>query len=200
MKLMPYYRYLRWLAGLSLLAVAITYFFDSSMSGHPAAAAMPAQDDFKPTTVFLVRHAERADAPREDPPLLETGTLRAQLLAHILGKAGIKAIYTSQYLRTKATAEPLAKQLGIVSVAIALKMSASNPRQVSSGSINEITEKIYQRPGENALIIGHGNSIPDVIKALGGDTVPTMDEKEFDDLFVVTVYAKGKARVTHLKY
>jgi len=42
--------------------------------------------------------------------------------------------------------------------------------------------------------------VPDVIKALGGDVVPTIDEKEFDDLFVVTVYAKGKARVTHLKY
>jgi phosphohistidine phosphatase SixA len=200
MKLMPYSRHLKWLTGLSLFAVSSICLFVSSVGGQPAAGAVPPQDDFKATTVFLVRHAERADAPREDPPLLETGTARAQLLARILGKSGIKAIYTSQYLRTKATAEPLAKQLGIASVAISLKMSPSNPRQVSSESVQEIVEKIYQRPGENALVIGHGNSVPDVIKALGGDVVPTIDEKEFDDLFVVTVYAKGKARVTHLKY
>jgi len=90
--------------------------------------------------------------------------------------------------------------LGIASVAVSLKTTAANPRVVTSESIQEIVEKIYQKPGENALVIGHGNSVPDVIKALGGDVVPTMDEKEFDDLFVVTVYAKGKAKVTHLKY
>jgi broad specificity phosphatase PhoE len=191
MKLMPYSRHLKWLTGLSLFAVSSICLFVSSVGGQPAAGAIAPQDDFKATTVFLVRHAERADAPREDPPLLETGTARAQLLARILGKSGIKAVYTSQYLRTKATAEPLAKQLGIASVAISLKMSPSNPRQVSSESIQEIVDKIYQRPGENALVIGHGNSVPDVIKALGGDVVPTIDEKEFDDLFVVTVYAKG---------
>ena len=200
MKLTPYSRHLKWLTGLSLLAVSVICLFVSSVGGQPAAGAAPAQDEFKAITVFLVRHAEKADAPREDPPLLETGTARAQSLARILGKSGIKAIYTSQYLRTKATAEPLAKQLGIASVAISLKMSPANPRQVSSESIQEIVEKIYLRPGENALVIGHGNSVPDVIKALGGDVVPTMDEKEFDDLFVVTVYAKGKARVNHLKY
>lgn len=200
MKSMPYSRNLRWLAGLSLFAVSSICLFVSSVGGQPAAGAMSPQEDFKPTTVFLVRHAERADAPREDPPLLETGTARAQSLARILAKSGIKAIYTSQYLRTKATGEPLAKQLGIEGVAISLKTSAANPRQVTPESIKEITDKIFQRPGENALVIGHSNSVPDVIKALGGDVVPTIDEKEFNDLFVVTVYAKGKARVTHLKY
>ena len=198
MKSMPYYRPLRFLAGLSLLAVAGTCLFVFSTAEQPVAAAT--QDDFKPITVFLVRHAERADAPREDPPLTEAGTTRAQSLARILGKSGIKTVITSQYLRTKATAEPIAKQLNIESVAVSLKTSASNPRQVTAESIQEITEKILARPGENALVIGHGNSVPDVIKALGGDVVPTMDEKEFDDLFVVTVYAKGKAKVTHLKY
>ncbi len=57
-----------------------------------------------------------------------------------------------------------------------------------------------ERPGENVLVVGHSNSIPDVIKMLGGDVVPTIDERKFDDLFIVTVYAKGKAKVTHMKY
>lgn len=194
MKSMPYSRNFKWLTPLCLLAMAGIGLF-LSIGGR----AMP-QDDFKPITVFLARHAERADAPREDPPLTEAGVARAQSLARILGKSGIKAIYTSQFLRTRATAEPIAKQLGIESVAISLKLSTSNPREVSAESIQEMVDKILQRPGENALVIGHGNSVPPLIKALGGDITPTIDEKEFDDLFVVTVYAKGKARVTHLKY
>jgi broad specificity phosphatase PhoE len=152
------------------------------------------------TTVFLVRHAEKAASPPEDPPLVEAGSARSQDLARTLGKAGIKAIYTSQFLRTRLTAEPLAKLLGIASTTMPLKMSAANPREVSQESVKEVVEKIYQRPGESALVVGHSNSIPEVIRALGGDVVPKIDEKEFDDIFIVTVHAKGKAKVTHLKY
>ena len=64
----------------------------------------------------------------------------------------------------------------------------------------ELINKILQRPGESVLVIGHSNWMPDVIRMLGGDTVPTIDEQRFDDLFVVTVYAKGKAKVAQLKY
>jgi broad specificity phosphatase PhoE len=161
---------------------------------------VPPENDFKVTTVFLVRHAEKAATPPEDPPLLESGSRRAEELAQILVKAGIKAIYTSQYLRTKQTAEPLAKRLGIESVAIRIKMSDSNRREISQESIKEIGERIYERAGENALIVGHSNTIPEVIRELGGDVIPTIDEKEYDDIFVVTVYGRGKAKVTQLKY
>ncbi|KAF0248693.1 MAG: phosphoglycerate mutase [bacterium] len=150
------------------------------------------QDDFKVTTVFLVRHAEKATSPPEDPPLLETGNLRSQELIHILGKASIKAIYTSQYLRTKQTAEPLAKHLGIESITIPIK----NPQE----SLKEIVKKVYEKAGDNVLIVGHSNTVPEIIKALGVDVDLTIDEKEYDNLFVVTIYAKGKATVTHLKY
>jgi phosphohistidine phosphatase SixA len=158
------------------------------------------QDEFKPITVFLVRHAEKADEPRQDPPLIEKGTARANELARLLSNAGIKAIYTSQFQRTKLTGEPLAKQLGLTVTSISLKSNPSNPRLVSEQSTAEVTNKILEHPGENALVIGHSNSVPDVIKMLGGDVVPTIDEKTFNDLFVVTVFAKGKARVVHLKY
>jgi phosphohistidine phosphatase SixA len=158
------------------------------------------QEEFKPITVFLVRHAEKADEPRQDPPLIEKGTARSQELAKLLSNTGIKAIYTSQFQRTKLTAEPLAKQLGLTVTSMTLKSNPTNPRLVSEQSTQEVTNKILEHPGENALVIGHSNSIPDVIKMLGGDVVPTIDEKKFDDLFVVTVFAKNKARVVHLKY
>ena len=152
------------------------------------------------TTVFLIRHAERAEEPRQDPPLTEKGVARSEALARLLSTAGIKAIYTSQFARTKLTAEPLAKQLGVTATAISLKTSPSNPRAIAEESTKETVDKILSHAGGGVLVVGHSNSIPDVIKMLGGDVVPTIDEKKFDDLFVVTVYANGKAKVTHLKY
>ncbi|HEV7842676.1 MAG TPA: phosphoglycerate mutase family protein, partial [Pyrinomonadaceae bacterium] len=157
-------------------------------------------DGFKATTVILVRHAEKMDTPREDPPLNEAGVARSQKLAALLASTGVKAIYTSQFLRTKQTAEPLAKQLGITVTPITIQSKQSNPREVSEQSIRQIVDKIMERPGDTALIIGHSNSVPDVIRMLGGDAVPTIDEKKFDDLFIVTVYAKGKAKVVQMKY
>ena len=152
------------------------------------------------TTVFLIRHAERAEEPRQDPPLTEKGTARSEALARLLSNAGVKAIYTSQFARTKLTAEPLAKQLGITPTALNLKLNPSNPRQIAEESTKETVDKIMSHGGGSVLVIGHSNSIPDVIKMLGADVAPTIDEKKFDDLFVVTVYGKGKAKVAHLKY
>ena len=151
-------------------------------------------------TVFLVRHAERADEPRQDPPLTEKGVARAEALARLLSTANIKAIYTSQFARTKLTAEPLAKQLGVPITAITLKTSPSNPRAIAEESTKEIVDKIMGQIEPNALVVGHSNSIPDVIKMLGGNVVPTIDEKKFDDLFIVTVYENHRAKVVHLKY
>lgn len=200
MKSLPLSRREKWFACFSLFTVSFIFLFLSIAGDTITATVFSPDNDFKVTTVFLVRHAEKAANPPEDPPLLEAGSIRSQELARVLGKAGIKAIYTSQFLRTKQTAEPLAKQLGIAIIDVPIKMSASNPREVSQESIKELAEKVNQRAGENALIVGHSNTVPEVIKALGGDVVPTIDEKEFDNLFVVTVYGKGKAKVTHLKY
>ena len=84
--------------------------------------------------------------------------------------------------------------------ALTLKPNPANLRQIAEESTAELVNKIMQRPGESALVIGHSNWIPDVIKMLGGDVVPTIDEQKFDDLFIVTVYGKGKAKVVQLKY
>ena len=159
-----------------------------------------AQEEFKPITVFLIRHAEKEDEPRQDPPLRKEGIARSQELAHLLSGAGIKAIFTSQFARTKQTAEPLATKLGLTVASFTLKSNPSNPRQIAVESTAEVTNKILERAGESVLVIGHSNSIPDVIKMLGGDVVPTIDERKFDDLFIVTVYAKGKAKVVQMKY
>jgi len=159
-----------------------------------------AQGEFKPTTVILVRHAEKEDEPKQDPPLKKEGVARSEELARILSVAGIKAIYTSQFIRTKQTAEPLTAKIGVDATVLTIKPNPSNLRLIAEESTAELVSRILQRPGDTALVIGHSNWIPDVIKMLGGDVVPTIDEKKFDDLFIVTVYGKGKAKVVQLKY
>ena len=178
----------------------LVMFIAVAMSLALFAQAAIAQEEFKPITVFLVRHAEKEAEPKQDPPLTKEGVARSQELARMLGTAGIKAIYTSQFLRTKQTAEPVATKFSLSPTALTLKPNPANLRLIAEESTADLVNKILQRPGDRVLVIGHSNWIPDVIKMLGGDTVPTIDEQKFDDLFIVTVYAKGKAKVVQLKY
>ena len=85
-----------------------------------------AQEDFKPVTVFLVRHAEKEDEPRQDPPLKKEGVARSQELAKLLGAAGIKTIITSQFARTKQTAEPLATKLNLTPPSTGRRLSPAS--------------------------------------------------------------------------
>ncbi len=182
-------------ACVRLLAFCCLFLLLSLESGIAKTAA---QSEFKVTTVYLVRHAEKAAAPAADPPLTEAGTKRAEDLVRKLSKTGIKTISTSQFQRTKQTAEPLAKQLGIQNTVIPVRMDTMNSRQLSPEYLKQVSELVASSAG-SVLIVGHSNTVPELIKALGGDTVPTIDDATYDDLFVVTVYAKGKAKVAHLK-
>jgi phosphohistidine phosphatase SixA len=183
------------------LLIAILLVFPAQTSFGKNQPNSPAPDEpFKVITVFLARHAEKEATPPEDPPLTEAGKERSQSLMRMLASAGIKTLYTSQFLRTKQTAEPLAKQLGLEVTVLPIKMDTKNPRKISDESFNEVVTKVYERAGESVLIVGHSNTLSEIIKRLGGDMMPSVDDKEFDDLFVVTIYAKGKAKVLRLKY
>ena len=189
----------RQIARFGLLAAACIVLTAVTGGMRAPALSLPG-DDFRVTTVFLVRHAEKAAEPKDDPPLLESGVARSKALARILGDAGIRAVYTSQYLRTKQTAAPIAAKLGIVSATVNLATNPMKQGEVSKASYDELTGMIHRRAGENALIVGHSNTVPETIRALGADTLLTIRPEDFDDLFVVTIYAEGKAKVAHLKY
>jgi broad specificity phosphatase PhoE len=159
-----------------------------------------AEAPFKVTTVFLVRHAEKQTTPPGDPPLTNNGKARARSLARILSKAGIRAIFTSQFQRTRETARPLAEAMGAVPTVVPIQPDPSDPNKVAEQSIKDVIDRIHQHSGEPVLIVGHTNTIPPVIGMLGGDLIPDIPETEFDNLFLVTVYEKDKAKVVQLKY
>ncbi|MEP7273398.1 MAG: phosphoglycerate mutase family protein [Acidobacteriota bacterium] len=158
------------------------------------------QTPFRPTTVFLVRHAEKQATPAADPSLTSDGELRAKNLARALSKAGVKAIFTSQFLRTKETARPLAEAASVAPVVISIQPDPSDRRKISEQSIRNLVDGIYLNAGGAVLVVGHSNTVPLVIAALGGGQVSEIPETEFDNLYVVTIYEKGKAKVAQLKY
>ena len=142
------------------------------------------------TTVILVRHGEKVVDPNNaDAPLTPVGQARAQELIHVLGNAGITAIYATQVTRTQQTAKPLADRLGLQTNIV----DAKNTKEL----VSQITS---QHAGAVVLVVGHTNSLPEVIAALGGGSVPVIPDTEYDNLYVVTLYRFGKAKVVRLKY
>ena len=142
-----------------------------------------------PTTILLVRHAEKSAVPPDNPGLTDAGKARAQILVHMLGPSGFKAIYSSQYARTRETAEPLANHLGL------------SVKQVDANQTPKlVNELLSQHAGRKVLVVGHSNTLPEIIEALGGGNVPEIEDHEYDNLFVVTVYQPGKAKVLRLKF
>lgn len=144
------------------------------------------------TTVILVRHAEKSpDATLTDPPLTAAGEARAKTLARMLGKAGVSAIYTTPVVRTRRTAAPLAAALGVQPVEI----------QTGATYANDVVSRIRnQHAGATVLVVGHSNTTPEVIRALGIAEAPAIPDAEFDNFFVVTFVDGHAPSLLKLKY
>ena len=142
------------------------------------------------TTLILVRHAEKIiDPNNSDPDLSPAGQSRAQELVRMFGDAGIKAIYATQYKRTQETVQPLAAKLGLP------------VNQVNSKSTGELLTRIRSdNRSQTVFIAGDKNTVPEIIAALGGPAYPTIPESEYDNLYILTVYRTGKAKVVKMKY
>ncbi len=154
------------------------------MSPAPAVAQAP-------TTIILVRHAEKAGEPTDrDPELNEAGRQRAAALARVLGDANISAIYSTPYIRTEKTAAPLAEKLGLV-VTIT---------PISRTFVQDLASTLRsEHEGDTVVVVGHSNIVPQTITALG---VPleNLEEHEDDWLFVVTLVGDGSASLTKLRF
>lgn len=142
------------------------------------------------TTVILVRHAEKVIDPNNpDVDLNPAGQARAQELARIFGDAGITAIYATQYKRTQETVKPLAEKLGVPVTVVNSKDTADLLVKIRAAN-----------SGQTVFVAGHNNTVPEIIRALGGPEYPTIPESEYDNLFIVTVYRTGQAKVVKMKY
>jgi broad specificity phosphatase PhoE len=142
------------------------------------------------TTVILVRHAEKKIEPTNpDPDLAPEGVERAQEIARVFADAHINAIYATQYKRTQQTVKPLSDRIGVPVTLL------------DSHQTNELLRRIQTTyRGQTVFVAGHNNTVPAIVSELSGDTYPTIPESEYDNLYIVTIYRFGKAKVIKLKY
>jgi len=142
--------------------------------------------DVEPVTIILVRHAERFPTTAEDrdPGLTEVGEERARALAALLAKAGVTHLYATEFERTRATLEPLARLLSLEVEVV--------PASDGEGQVAKLEAL---PPGAVAVVSGHSNTVPALVRALGGELRdledhPTYGEiiagEEHDRLFIVT--------------
>ena len=135
--------------------------------------------------VVIVRHAEKAANDPKDPDLSRAGRERAQTLARILKDANISAIFTTEFKRTQETAAPTSKMTGVA------------PTIVPGKDFAALASKLREVKG-NALVVGHGNTIPDIVKALGVDTPVEIADDDYSEIFVVTL--NGTPQLMRLHY
>lgn len=146
----------------------------------------------KRTRIYLVRHAEKitSDPKDNNPSLTDNGNKRAIALAEKLKQKPFNTIYSTNYKRTQSTAIPTAenqkKEINLYD-AKNLKLAAATI--------------LKENKGKYALVVGHSNTVLETIEALGGQRpIPTIEDQEYDYLFLVTISAHGKIKVEVMHY
>jgi len=129
-----------------------------------------AQDSF---SIYLVRHAEK-QAVKEDPKLTECGRLRAEQIASMLAQTNIKHVYSTPYQRTMATAAPFADQQQLTI------------KQYSPAKLSAFSQQLLEQK-ENALVVGHSNTTPQLAALLSEVDVAEITEKQYRNLYQIQV-------------
>jgi 2,3-bisphosphoglycerate-dependent phosphoglycerate mutase len=146
--------------------------------------------------VFVVRHAEKQSESNEPGvPLSEAGRARADRLAALLKNAGVTAIYSTDFVRTLATAEPLARALKIAVRKYSATGKDGNP------DLQPLAARLKaEHPRDTVLVVGHSNTVPPLLKALGCSESIEIAASQYDDLFAVVPGVGGSATLLRLTY
>lgn len=153
------------------------------------------QTDEPPTVVIVIRHAEKATGQGDNPSLSPTGVRRAHALVAALGGADVKAIYSTQFNRTRETVDPLAKDLDLR--VTELMINESNAGTYHTALASEIRAK---HRGETVVVVGHSNTVPLIVQALSGKLVEPIEESEYDRIYMVVLSGSGEGRVISVRY
>jgi broad specificity phosphatase PhoE len=172
------------LAGLALL-------------GPAAASAQPVSKDAAagaPTVVVVVRHAEKGAEPANDPPLTAAGEARAQALAAALADANVAAVLSTPFARTRATGAPLAAKLGLTAEVVPI--AAGLPAHAAA--VAALVRDKYR--GKTVVVVEHSNTVPAVVRALGGPQLRDLCDPQYSALFVLVLADGAPARLVRSTY
>ncbi|TRY13280.1 phosphoglycerate mutase family protein [Shewanella hanedai] len=172
-----------------LFPIMLGLFFSATLQ---AAEAEIQGADSNSKILIFVRHAEKQLDQGKDPSLTPAGQRRATQLAIALKDMPFTALYATPFKRTKETLEPISKNKEITVQVVDVKGGMSE-------HISRSVEKIKAEKG-NVLVVGHSNTIPLLIKAIGGMEIDAIAENDYDNLYLLTLPAKGSVGLIHTKY
>jgi phosphohistidine phosphatase SixA len=162
-------------------------------------AGRPPPGLFYPRTVIVVRHAEKAAEPADNPVLDERGRARAERLAALLRHSGVTHLFASEYQRTQETLRPLAGAVG----ASVTTVSARDARALLSALDNLPRNSV-------AVVAGHSNTVGPIVAALAPGSLQVkqarasleLTEADYDRVFCVTRWGPeaADASVLELRY
>ena len=140
--------------------------------------ALPvAAQDATRSVIYLTRHASTVEDGSRDPELCPMGWYSARALANLLEPVGIRTILTSSLIRTQQTARPLSVRtetpITVVEVAGDVHHHAAEVARRAAGADGPV------------LVVGHSNTVPAIIRALGGPIIDDLKHEQFGDLFVL---------------
>ena len=133
------------------------------------------------SNIYLIRHAEkvRSDKSDRDPDLNNKGLLRAENWKNYFISKNISRIYSTNYKRTIKTAIPLAE---------------NNNLEILIYSSDDIVYETFLKSseGENTLVVGHSNTIPDFVNYLINEKYyEQIDDLNNSNLYIVSICNSG---------
>ncbi len=128
--------------------------------------------------VVLVRHAEKEEVGK-DPSLSQQGVDRAKQLAAILTNTPLSLLLSSPLKRTQETLIPTAQERDIAITTIDFSTGLD-------AHVDKHVEMIHSHPG-NILVVGHSNTIPMIINALGGPEVKPIAEDNYSNIYYIRI-------------
>jgi phosphohistidine phosphatase SixA len=141
------------------------------------ATAPPAE---APSSIYVMRHLQKGEG--QDPALSEEGRANAGRLATLLGRDRPAAIYVSATRRAQETAAPLAARLGVTP-------TTYDPRDTPG-----LVARVAAEPG-TVLVVGHSNTVPDIVEQLGGTRPAALAETDYGDVWRISRADKQTVRL-----
>lgn len=139
--------------------------------------------------LYIVRHAEKKHPKKDDSLLSRKGKKRAEALSRALRSVDLKAIFVTEYERTRQTAAPVAKAKGLT------------PTRIVSDDLAGLVAALKMRPHEeDVLVVGHSDTIPDLLKELGVTPAVVIAPDDFDNLFIVDMRDPDPPELHRLHY
>jgi broad specificity phosphatase PhoE len=119
---------------------------------------------------YVMRHLQKAAG--QDPGLTGEGRRNADRLVVLLAIDPPSAIYVSTTRRARETAAPIAARLGLT------------PKTYDPSDTPALIEAVIREPG-TVLIVGHSNTVPDIVQRLGGARPADMADDSYGDVWHV---------------